>query len=224
MTDSRSTPPPERSSSAPGGGRVPRPDWGAVGALAGAVAAVVALVAYLVPPEQSAVTPVVTGAAPLPPGPVTPTSTGTPAPEPPPVTSPPAGSPPGSPTSDPVRSPSPSLTAEPVSTRPAVPSPEPPLPTIRPGGCDRAEAGLAAYRRNAGTTRGSQAAAASQARQDLMGAALDAQGAVGSTINRLSAEFQELSFRLTGMVGADPNQVIADINADSAQLKRLCGS
>ncbi|WP_326646257.1 hypothetical protein OG884_16615 [Streptosporangium sp. NBC_01755] len=60
-----------------------------------------------------------------------------------------------------------------------------------------------------------------------MGAVLDAQGAVGATISRLAAEFQEMNFRLTGMTGmtgGDPNQVIADINTDLAELKRLCGS
>ena len=81
---------------------------------------------------------------------------------------------------------------------------------------------VAGYRRNAGGTRGSQAAAAQQTYRDLMGAGLDAQGAVGAMIRRLTAEFQELSFRLSGMVSSDPNQVIADINADFAELKRLC--
>ncbi|MCA2176814.1 hypothetical protein LDL08_11515 [Nonomuraea glycinis] len=81
---------------------------------------------------------------------------------------------------------------------------------------------LAGYRRNAGGTRSSQAAAAQQTYRDLMGASLDAQGAVGAMIRRLTAEFQELSFRLSGMVSSDPEQVIADINADFAELKRLC--
>ncbi|MFB7678319.1 hypothetical protein ACFC26_43690, partial [Kitasatospora purpeofusca] len=112
----------------------------------------------------------------------------------------------------------------PVTTRPVPPVPDPPLPAVRPGGCDNAEAALAAYRRNAGTTRSSQAAAAGQAHLDLMGASLDAQGIVGATITRLSAEFQELNFRLTGMIIADPNQVIADINTDTTQLTRLCGT
>ncbi|WP_031172266.1 hypothetical protein [Streptosporangium roseum] len=83
---------------------------------------------------------------------------------------------------------------------------------------------LTAYRQNAGTIRSSQAAAAQQTYLDLMGAVLDAQGVVGAKISRLAAEFQELNFRLTGMTGGDPNQVIADINTDVAELKRLCGS
>jgi hypothetical protein len=95
---------------------------------------------------------------------------------------------------------------------------------VRPGGCGEAATALTAYRRNAGTTRSSQAAAAQQTSLDLMGAGLDAQGAVGATIRRLSAEFRELNFRLTGMTGGDPNQVIADINTDFAELNRLCGS
>ncbi|WP_214415688.1 hypothetical protein [Sphaerisporangium fuscum] len=57
-----------------------------------------------------------------------------------------------------------------------------------------------------------------------MSAVLDAQGVVGATISRLAAEFQELNFRLTGMTGGDPNQVIADINTDLADLRRLCRS
>ncbi|MFB9251252.1 hypothetical protein ACFFWE_23685 [Sphaerisporangium melleum] len=57
-----------------------------------------------------------------------------------------------------------------------------------------------------------------------MGAGLDAQGVVRATISRLAAEFQELNFRLTGMTGGDPNEVIADINTDAAELRRLCES
>ncbi|MCA2229851.1 hypothetical protein [Nonomuraea aurantiaca] len=68
------------------------------------------------------------------------------------------------------------------------------------------------------------AAAAQQTHHDLMGAVLDAEGVVGAKISRLAAEFQELNFRLTGMTGGDPNQVIADINTDVAELNRLCES
>ncbi|MFJ9453594.1 hypothetical protein ACIRST_00810 [Kitasatospora sp. NPDC101447] len=216
MTDDESAQPP-----ASGAGPARRPDWGAVGAIAGAVATLIALVAYLVPPDapQPAAAPVVTTAAPQPPEPL-------PAPTPKPVPSPvptptPAPTPTPTPEPDP---PSPEPSPSPIRTRTAAPTPEPPLPAVRPGGCDEAEAALAAYRRNAGDTRGSRADAAGQAYQDLMGAGLDAQGAVGSTIRRLAAEFSELRFRLNGMVLADPNQVITDINADSAQLGRLCGS
>ncbi|MBB5785146.1 hypothetical protein [Nonomuraea jabiensis] len=140
-----------------------------------------------------------------------------------------------------------SSSSDPVTTRPAPPTPSPspesstpqpprpsstrpvPVPSallsaVRPGGCDEAAAALTAYRRNAGTVRSSQAAAAQQTYRDLMGAVLDAQGVVGAKISRLAAEFQELNFRLTGMAGGDPNQVIADINTDIAELNRLCGS
>jgi hypothetical protein len=85
-------------------------------------------------------------------------------------------------------------------------------------------AALTAYRRNAGTSRGSQAAAARQAYQDLMGTGLDAQGAVQTTISRVARKFQELSFRLSGMIMADPDPVIADINTDMRELQKLCGS
>jgi hypothetical protein len=85
-------------------------------------------------------------------------------------------------------------------------------------------AALTAYRRNAGTSRGSQAAAARQAYQDLMGAGLDAQGVVQTTITQLARKFQELNFRLSGMIMADPNPVIADINTDMRELHKLCGS
>ncbi|MEV1238495.1 hypothetical protein [Nonomuraea sp. NPDC049750] len=57
-----------------------------------------------------------------------------------------------------------------------------------------------------------------------MGARLDAEGVVGEKISRLAQEFQELNFRMTGMTGGDPNQVIADINTDVAELNRLCES
>ncbi|MFJ8477586.1 hypothetical protein [Kitasatospora sp. NPDC094011] len=182
-----------------------RPDWGAVGAIAGAVAAVVALVAYLVPPDSPppAAAPVVTSPTPPPSEPGTDTH---PSPVPTPV-----------PTPEPDR-PSP---APPRTPTPA-PAWQSPLPTLRPGGCDTAEAALAAYGRNAGGTRTSQAAAASQAYQDLMGAGLEAQGAVGGMIRGLAAEFSELNARLTGMVLADPNEVVADINRDVPQLRRLC--
>ena len=110
------------------------------------------------------------------------------------------------------------------SSKQAVPVSSTPLSEVRPGGCDEATAALTAYRRNAGTVRSSQAAAAQQTYLDLMGAVLDAQGVVGTKISRLAAEFQELNFRLTGMTGGDPNQVIADINTDVAELHRLCGS
>jgi outer membrane biosynthesis protein TonB len=189
----------------PGSG-ASRLDWAAVGALAAAVAAVVALVAYLVPPDrppQPQVDPVVTTPAPQPPSP-DPVAT---RPEPPDPSPSPENSTPQPP------DPSPTHT---------VPATVVPLPTVRPGGCDEARTALAAYRRNAGATRGSQAAAAQQAYSDLMGAVLDAQGAVGATISRLAAEFQDLSFRLSGMVGGDPNEVISDINRDSEQLTGLC--
>ncbi|GGT43613.1 hypothetical protein ACFFV7_29595 [Nonomuraea spiralis] len=100
----------------------------------------------------------------------------------------------------------------------------PPLPEVRSAGCDETAAALTAYRRDAGTSRSGQAAAAQQTYSDLMGAGLNAQGAVGAKIRRLAAEFQELSFRLTGMTGGDPNQVIADINTDVAELNSLCAS
>ncbi|MEU6724750.1 hypothetical protein ABZ917_13660 [Nonomuraea wenchangensis] len=95
---------------------------------------------------------------------------------------------------------------------------------IRSVGCDEAAAALTAYRRDAGTSRSGQAAAAQQTYRDLMGAALNAEGVVGAEIRRLAAEFQELSFRLTGMTGGDPNQVIADINTDVAEFNRSCAS
>lgn len=212
MTKSGSAQPPRA-----GGGAGLRLDWTAVSALAAAVAAVVALVAYLMPP--------------------TPTPT------------PPLPTPPPSTRSDPVV-PTPaeqSSSPDPVTTRPAPPTPSPspesrkprrpkpsperadpvsptPLAAVRPGGCDEAAAALTAYVRNAGTVRSSQAAAAQQTYSDLMGAVLDAQGVVGAKISRLAAEFRELNFRLTGMTGGDPNQVIADINTDVAELNRLCGS
>ncbi|MEU4235016.1 hypothetical protein AB0F17_63015 [Nonomuraea sp. NPDC026600] len=185
-----------------------RLNWPAVSALAGAVAAVVALIAYLMPPAP-------------PPQPQSDAVAPTPATQsssPDPVTTrpePPTPSP--SPESSTPRPPRPSPTR-------AVPVSSEPLPAIRPGGCDGAAAALAAYRRNAGTVRSSQAAAAQQTYRDLMGAGLDAEGVVGAKISRLAGEFQELNFRLTGMTGGDPNQVITDINTDAAELNRLCES
>ncbi|WP_433514824.1 hypothetical protein ACQP2T_03890 [Nonomuraea sp. CA-143628] len=178
-------------------------------ALAAAIAAVVALAAYLAPP--------------------------TPPPQPQPQPQPQA-----QPDTE-VPTPAPrSSSHEPVTTRharrtpkpaPETSTPEPPsptpealLPAVRPGGCDEAAAALTAYRRNAGSVRSSQAAAAQQTYSDLMGARLEAEGVVGAKISRLAQEFQELNFRMTGMTGGDPNQVIADINTDAAELNRLCES
>ncbi|MBN6058108.1 hypothetical protein JYK22_39670, partial [Nonomuraea sp. RK-328] len=185
-----------------------RLNWPAVSALAGAVAAVVALIAYLAPPTPpSQPRPDAVGP--------TPTAQSS---SPDPITTRPA---------PPTQSPSPESSTPqpptPSSTRAAPASPAP-LSAVRPGGCDEAVAALTAYRRNAGSVRSSQAAAAQQTYRDLMGAVLDAQGVVGAKISRLAAEFQELSFRLTGMTGGDPNQVIADINTDVAELNRLCRS
>ncbi|MEV4248757.1 hypothetical protein AB0J63_35745 [Streptosporangium canum] len=185
-----------------------RLNWTAVSALAGAVATVVALVAYLMPPSP-------------PPQSQSDGVVSTPAPQsssPDPVIARPA---------PPTPRPSPeSSTPQPPMPSPtqAVPVPSELLSASRPGGCDEAAAALTAYRRNAGTAHSSQAAAAHQTHLDLMGAVLDAQGVVGAKISRLAAEFQELNFRLTGMTGGDPNQVIADINTDVAELRRLCGS
>ncbi|WP_433412284.1 hypothetical protein ACQP1V_25125 [Microtetraspora malaysiensis] len=202
-----------------GGGAGSRPNWAAVSALAGAAAAVVALVAYLAPPDpppQTQTDPVVATPARQPSSP-----------EPDPVTT---WSPPPDPSPSPESSAPESSAPESSTPEPPVPSPtrvvsdSSPLSAVPPGGCDETATALAAYRRNAGTTRSSQAAAARQTYSDLMGASLDAQGVVGATISRLAAEFQELNFRLTGMVLSDPNQVIADINTDMAELKRLCES
>jgi hypothetical protein len=110
------------------------------------------------------------------------------------------------------------------SPAPATQDESPLLSEVGPRGCDEASRALTAFRRNAGTTRSSQAAAAQDAYRDLMGAGLDAQGAVGAMIRRLTAEFQELNFRLSGMIMADPDEVIADINADYIGLRRLCES
>ena len=207
MTGSGSTQPPTA-----GGGAGSRLNWTAVSGLAGVIAAVVALVAYLAPPAP-------------PPRPQ-------PQPQPQPQAQPDTEVPTPAP-----RSSSP----EPVTTRharrtpkpsPTSSTPEPPSPTreasplsaVRPGGCDEAAKALTAYRRNAGTVRSSQTAAAQQTYSDLMGAAFHAEGVVGAKITLLAREFQELNFRLTGMTGGDPNQVIADIDTDAAELNRLCES
>lgn len=186
------------SGSAGGGGAGSRLNWTAVSALAGSIAAVVALFAYLMPPK-------------------TPPGTVVSSPSPPDrVVTQPSPSPVDS-------SPESSTSRSPSHTQAVQDSPPPPL-KIRSVGCDETAAALTAYRRDAGSSRSGQAAAAQQTYSDLMGAALNAQGAVGAKIRRLAAEFQELSFRLTGMTGGDPNQVIADINADVAEFNRLCAS
>ncbi|MGA4995813.1 hypothetical protein [Nonomuraea bangladeshensis] len=98
----------------------------------------------------------------------------------------------------------------------------PPL-DVEPDACDEVGAALEKYRQSAASTRSRQAAAARQAHLNLERAADDATGAVKSTITRLAIEFQELSFRLAGTTNGDPNQVITDIRADLAKLRKLCG-
>ncbi|GGO60700.1 hypothetical protein [Nonomuraea cavernae] len=185
-----------------------RLNWPAVSALAAVAAAVVALMAFLAPPA----TPPQPQPDAVAPTPATQSSS-----------SDPETTRPAPPTPSPSRESSPPQSPMPSSTR-AAPASSEPLSAVRPGGCDAAAAALTAYRQNAGTVRSSQAAAAQQTYRDLMGAGLDAQGVVGAKISRLAAEFQELNFRLTGMTGGDPNQVIADINTDVTELNRLCGS
>ncbi|MFK0193015.1 hypothetical protein [Kitasatospora sp. NPDC090308] len=183
-------------------------DWGAVAALSGVVAALVALVAYLLPPDAprpapsplpvpvAESSPERTSARPHSPAP-TPTPTESSEPEPEPEPDPAPGS---------------SRTAD-------VPAP---LPAVVPAGCREASAAVAGYRRDQGSTRGAQADAANLAYQGLMRAGADADPPVRPTIVRLAQEFQELGFRLSGMVLADPNEVVADINADLPVLDRQC--
>ncbi|QKW23798.1 hypothetical protein HUT16_36050 [Kitasatospora sp. NA04385] len=214
MTESRVEEP-----SVTGSGRG-RPDWGAVAALSGVAAALVALVAYLLPPDEPR-------AAPAAPAAVTSSSAPEPAPE---RTTPrPHGS---SPAPEPSESAEPSESPEPEPEPEPEPQPEPsrttdapaPLPALLPAGCREASAAVAAYRRDAGGSRGAQADAANLAYQGLMRAGTDADQSVRPTILRLAQEFQELSFRLNGMVMADPNEVIADINADLPVLSRKCSN
>ncbi|MFB4293129.1 hypothetical protein ACBI99_36185 [Nonomuraea sp. ATR24] len=172
-------------------------NWPAtVSALATSVAAVVALIAYLAPPGQS---------------------TGTKTPSPSPSES--QYSP--SPDRETSRPPSDPPPPDPETTR-ADPVTSVVLPPVPPIGCAEATAALNAYSRNAGDTRSSHAGAAQQAYSELMGVALNAQGAVGQKVTRLAREFQELNFRLTGMVMDDPNEVLTDIRTDIAELNRLC--
>ncbi|MEV4800216.1 hypothetical protein AB0K18_09370 [Nonomuraea sp. NPDC049421] len=191
------------SGSARGEGAGSRLNWTAVSAVAGSLAAVVALFTYLRPP--------VTGSDAVV---STPSAVSSPSPEP------------SSPDREDARpSPSPSLersTSRPPERTRATQDTPPPLPEVRPAGCDEAATALNAYRRDAGTSGSGQAAAAQQPYRDLMGAGLSAQGVVAAKIRRLAAEFQELGFRLTGMVDADPNQVITDINTDIREFNGLC--
>ncbi|MEV6157286.1 hypothetical protein AB0L53_43810 [Nonomuraea sp. NPDC052129] len=179
-------------------------------ALAAAIAAVVALAAYLAPPTP-----------PQQPQPQAQPDTVAPTPVPE------SSSPEPVITRHARRTPKPSpesSTPEPPNPTREAPVSSSPLSAVRPGGCDEAAAALTAYRRNAGTVRSSQTAAAQQTYSDLMGAAFHAEGVVGAKITLLAREFQELNFRLTGMTGGDPNQVIADIDTDAAELNRLCES
>ncbi|MFD7735634.1 hypothetical protein ACFV6F_35265 [Kitasatospora phosalacinea] len=204
MTDSQSEEPPEAA-------RRGRPDWGAVAALSGVAAALVAVVAYLLPPDPPRPAPS--------PSPVA-VSSAEPAPEHTTPTPAPTPTPPESPSPEPEPEPDPEPDPEPSPTSEA---PDP-LPALLPAGCREASAAVGSYRRNAGSTRGSQADAANLAYQGLMRAGTDADPSVRPTILRLAQEFQELSFRLNGMVMADPNEVIADINADLPVLDRLCSN
>ncbi|MEV4222550.1 hypothetical protein [Nonomuraea sp. NPDC049725] len=171
-------------------------NWPAtVSALAASVAAVVALIAYLAPPAAQPIDK---------------------------KTSPPSESPYSpSPDREPSRPPSDPPPPDPETTR-ADPVTSVVLPPVPPIGCAEATAALNAYSRNAGDTRSSHAGAAQQAYSELMGVALNAQGAVGQKVTRLAWGFRELNFRLTGMVMDDPGEVLTGIRTDIAELNRLC--
>jgi hypothetical protein len=176
-------------------------NWAAVGAIAGLASVFIALLAYAddnvssSPPQIPATTPAQTREVP-----------DTSRPEPEPTTS----------TTDvPV-------TATPTRTG-ITPPPSLSLQPQRPLGCDEAIAAINEYNRTAGSAKSSQAAAASQARQNLMGASLSSSGgAVYSVIVALSRDFQNLEFILTGMVAGDYAAAVARTNDDIDTLRNVC--
>lgn len=187
-------------------------DWGAVAALSGVVAALVALVAYLLPPDAPRPAP---SPLPVPVAESSPERTSARPHSPTPTPTP-------GPTESPEAEPEPEPEPDPAPGSPGTADVPAPLPAVVPAGCREASAAVAAYRRDQGSTRGAQADAANLAYQGLMRAGTDADPPVRPTIVRLAQEFQELGFRLSGMVLADPNEVVADINADLPVLDRQC--
>ncbi|WP_282204347.1 hypothetical protein [Kitasatospora fiedleri] len=183
-------------------------------ALSGVVAALVALVAYLLPPDAPRPAP---SPLPVPVAESSPERTSARPHSPTPTPTPTPG-----PTESPEAEPEPEPEPDPAPGSPGTADVPAPLPAVVPAGCREASAAVAAYRRDQGSTRGAQADAANLAYQGLMRAGTDADPPVRPTIVRLAQEFQELGFRLSGMVLADPNEVVADINADLPVLDRQC--
>lgn len=180
-----------------------KPNWAAVGALAGLAAASVAFMAYAWPR-----TPPVTG--PVPP-PTTPAAAG------------PAGPDTGTtPRATPVVNTSPPRTPESPDAGPVLSPPALSLPPLLPAGCEEALAVVDRYHRTAGSTRLSQQAAATEAYQGMMGASLAAQGAVRTVTVALAQDFSEMRFILSGMVSGDYAAAQARTSRDARTLREVC--
>lgn len=93
---------------------------------------------------------------------------------------------------------------------------------LLPAGCAEALAVVDRYYRTAGSTRLSQQAAATEAYQGMMGASLDAEGAVRTVTVALSQDFSEMRFILAGMVSGDYAAVQARTAGDAQTLRDVC--
>ncbi|GAB2957651.1 hypothetical protein GCM10027280_52930 [Micromonospora polyrhachis] len=78
------------------------------------------------------------------------------------------------------------------------------------------------YYRTAGSTRLSQQAAATEAYQGMMGASLNAEGAVHTVTVALAQNFSEMRFILSGMVSGDYAAVQARTGRDAQTLRNVC--
>ncbi|GAB3142905.1 hypothetical protein GCM10027290_18340 [Micromonospora sonneratiae] len=98
------------------------------------------------------------------------------------------------------------------------------LEPLLPAGCAEALAVVDRYYRTAGSTRLSQQAAATEAYQGMMGASLEAEGAVHPVTVALSQDFSEMRFILAGMVSGDYAAVQARTSRDVQTLRDVCNT
>ncbi|SCL21626.1 hypothetical protein GA0074692_1218 [Micromonospora pallida] len=182
-----------------------KPDWAALGAVSGVVAAILAFVAYAwprtPPPEHPA-----PGSGTVSVQATTPDT---------PVQTPP----------DSTTAPEPSATPpRPVETTSRAPNPRPSLSLapLLPAGCEEALAVVDRYYRTAGSTELSQQAAATQAYQGMMRASTAAEGAVYQVTVALSRDFSDMRFILSGGVSGDYAAAQARTNRDAQTLRDVC--
>jgi hypothetical protein len=97
------------------------------------------------------------------------------------------------------------------------------IPESRPAGCDDALAAISTYNQSAGSTTNSEASAASQAYQSLMGDSVEAnEAAVSTDISNMAGDFSTLSGILDGGLGRSYSAAVQQANSDIQTLDSAC--